>query len=70
MIELSLAGLAGAFAGTIVAAFAYPPLLMAIQRGSRLRAPEELAVLRRAVLALDILVFAGIGYGLGALMAG
>jgi len=70
MIELSLAGLAGAFAGTIVAALAYAPLLRAIQHGLRLRTPEELALLRRAVLALDILVFAGVGYWLSALIAG
>jgi hypothetical protein len=70
MIELSPAGLAGAFAGTIVAAFAYPPLLIAVQRGLHLRTSEELALLQRAVLALDILIFAGIGYWLGALIIG
>ncbi|HXD50397.1 MAG TPA: hypothetical protein VN689_00805 [Burkholderiales bacterium] len=70
MIELSLVGFAGAFAGTIVAAFAYPPLVMAIQHGLRLRTPEEAALLRRAVLAFDILVFAGVGYWLGTLIAG
>jgi hypothetical protein len=70
MIELSLAGLAGAFAGMIVAALAYAPLLIAAQRGLRLRTPEEIVLLRRTLLALDMLVFAGIGYWLGALIAG
>jgi hypothetical protein len=43
---------------------------MAIQHGLRLRTPEEAALLRRAVLAFDILVFAGVGYWLGTLIAG
>ena len=70
MIELSLAGLVGAFAGTVVAAFAYAPLVIALQRGLALRAPEEISILRRAVLAMDILIFAGLGYWLGTLLSG
>ncbi len=69
MIELSLAGLVGAFAGTAVAAFAYAPLVIALQRGLSLRANEEIWLLRRAVLAMDILIFAGLGYWLGTLLA-
>jgi hypothetical protein len=70
MIELSLAGLVGAFAGTAVAAFAYAPLVIALQRGLGVRAAEEISLLRRAVLAVDILIFAGLGYWLGTLLAG
>jgi hypothetical protein len=70
MIELSFAGLIGAFAGTALAAFAYAPLVTALQRALGVRAPEEISLLRRAVLAMDILVFAGLGYWLGMLLAG
>jgi hypothetical protein len=70
MIELSLSGLIGAFAGTAVGAFAYAPLVIALQRGLGLRAAGEIALLRRAVLALDILIFAALGYWLGILLAG
>jgi hypothetical protein len=70
MIELSFAGLIGAFAGTALAAFAYAPLVTALQRALGVRAPEEISLLRRAVLAMDILVFAGLGYWLGMLFAG
>ena len=70
MIELSFAGLIGAFAGTALAAFAYAPLVTALQRALRVHAPEEISLLRRAVLTMDILVFAGLGYWLGTLLAG
>jgi hypothetical protein len=70
MMELSLAGLIGAFSGTAVAAFAYAPLVVALQRGLGLRAAEEIAWLRRAVLVVDILLFAALGYWLGTLLAG
>jgi len=48
MIELSFAGLIGAFAGTALAAFAYAPLVTALQRALGVRAPEEISLLRRA----------------------
>jgi hypothetical protein len=80
MIDLSFAGLIGAFLGTMVAAFAYAPLLSFVHRAFTLGATpeesgleasrEELALLRRAVLALDIIVFAGFGYWLAAMLAG
>jgi len=81
MIDLSLSGLLGAIIGTAVAAFAYGPLAAAIERGFRARAPsasdaeratleQEMALLRRAVLAGDIVVFAGIGYWLGGMVGG
>jgi hypothetical protein len=76
MIELSLAGLLGAFVGIVLAAFAYGPLLRLVERGFRPRDAsaseseraafeQERSLLRRAVLAVDILGFAGIGYWLG-----
>jgi hypothetical protein len=76
MMDLSLAGLIGAVIGTIVAALAYVPLLTFVERGLRSRASagsaderesfeREASLLRRAVLAADIIVFAGIGYWLG-----
>jgi hypothetical protein len=69
MIELSFAGLMGAFVGTAVAALAYGPLAALVER--RLRVTSgEIALARRALLAIDILVFAGAGYWLGALVAG
>jgi hypothetical protein len=81
MVDLSLAGLAGAVVGIIVAAFAYVPLVRSIERGFRARQPSgtaeeqatielELSLLRRAVLAVDIIVFAGIGYWLAQRIAG
>jgi hypothetical protein len=80
MIDLSLAGLIGAVIGTIVAALAYVPLLTFVERGLRARASagnaderesfeQEASLLRRAVLAADIIVFAGIGYWFGAMIA-
>jgi hypothetical protein len=81
MIDLSLAGLAGAVVGIVVAAFAYVPLVRAVERGFLERQPAgtaeeratlefELSLLRRAVLAVDIIVFAGIGYWLGQTIGG
>src|SRR5262249_58942735 len=76
MMDLSLAGLIGAVIGTIVAALVYVPLVTYVERGLRSRASagsaderesfeQEASLLRRAVLAADIIVFAGIGYWLG-----
>ena len=81
MIDLSLAGLLGATVGIVVAAFAYGPLVAFVERGFRSRDPspseeqrntfeQEMSLLRRAVLAVDILVLSGIGYWLGATIAG
>src|SRR6201982_1194680 len=80
MMDLSLAGLIGAVIGTIVAALAYVPLLTFVERGLRSRVSagsadgrggfeQEASLLRKAVLAGDIILFAGIGYWLGAMMA-
>jgi hypothetical protein len=81
MIDLSLAGLLGAVIGTVVAAMAYGPLVALMERGFRARGqPEtaeqretfgqEISLLRRAVLAVDIIVFGGIGYWLGQTIGG
>jgi len=81
MLNLSLFGLLGAIAGTAIAAFCYGPLVKAVERGFRARGEpqtaeqrvafeHELSLLRRAVLAVDILLFAGIGYWLGTLVEG
>jgi hypothetical protein len=78
MINLSIAGLLGAVIGTVVAALIYVPLVDFVKRGLRARADsgaegetleQEISLLRRAVFAADIIVFAGIGYWLGG-MAG
>ena len=77
MLDLSHLGLLGAFVGTAVAAAVYGPVVRTVERGFRARGPRpdeaanferELAALRRVVLALDILLFAGLGYWLGTLI--
>ena len=75
MIDISLAGLAGTALGLVVAALVYGRLATVIERRVRAaRAPDaedratfaqELALLRRGVLAFDILVFGGLGYWFG-----
>jgi hypothetical protein len=81
MIDLSLAGMLGAVIGIVLAAFAYGPLVTFVERGFRSRDAsasaeereafeQERSLLRRAVLAIDILVLSSIGYWLGAAIAG
>jgi hypothetical protein len=87
MIDLSFAGLIGAFIGTALAGLAYAPLVSSIERHLRGRAAsestgetgnlaeqetlmQEISLLRRCVLAADIIVFAGLGYWLAATLAG
>jgi hypothetical protein len=87
MIDLSFAGLIGAFLGTAIAGFAYVPLVSSIERYLRARAAsegtgkngslaeqetlkQEISLLRRGVLAADIIAFAGFGYWLAATLAG
>jgi hypothetical protein len=81
MIDLSLAGLLGAVLGIAAAAVAYAPLVLVVERGFKARQPAEtseeretlaleLSLLRRGVLAVDIIVFAGIGYWLGQSIGG
>ena len=81
MIDISLAGLVGAIVGTAVAALAYGRLVGWAERAvwGRGSAPsteepraleQERSMLRRAVLAIDVVVLAGIGYSLGVKMWG
>ncbi len=76
MIDISLAGLIGASAGIVVAALVYGRLIESIERWLKSSRPpeeknaeEEAAVLRRLVLAVDIFVFAGLGYWIGSELA-
>jgi hypothetical protein len=74
MIDLSFAGLIGTMLGTVVAAINYHLFIGNLERALQARAqslPEDergdfnLSVVRRVVLALDLLVFAALGYWLG-----
>ena len=81
MIDLSPAGLLGAFLGTVAAAVAYGPLLAFAERSFWPRDPaasaeersafdREIPLLRRAVLAVDIIALASLGYWLGQMIGG
>ena len=81
MMYLSLAGLLGSMVGTIIAAINYGMVIGFVQKSlrahDRSQTAEErttfegkLAVMRRTVLALDILFFGGVGYWLGDLIGG
>ena len=75
MIDISLGGLIGAIVGTVIAAASYGMLVTLIEhwfkgrRGAmaedRATLQRELALLRRTVLAIDILLFGGVGYWIG-----
>jgi Na+/glutamate symporter len=75
MIAISYAGLAGATVGLLVAALIYGPLAAAVERRLRARRvpaaedqatfAQDLSLVRRGVLAFDILVFGGLGYWIG-----
>jgi hypothetical protein len=78
-MDISLAGLTGAVLGTIASAAIYGPLIDAIERGLRKRRVatedratfgQELALLRRGILAADMLLCAGIGYWIGLTIGG
>jgi predicted DNA-binding transcriptional regulator len=78
-MELSLAGLIGAALGTIVSAATYGRLIDAIEERLRNRRvalddratfAQEIALLRRGILAADLLVCAGLGYWIGLTIGG
>ncbi len=78
-MELSLAGLIGAVVGTIVSAVLYGPIVGAVEGALRKgRAAtddqaafaQELALLRRGIIAADMLLCAGIGYWIGVKIGG
>ena len=81
MIDLSLAGLLGAVLGTVAAAVAYGPRMAFAERTfwprdasasaeERNALEREIPLLRRAVLAADIIVLGGLGYWLGRTIGG
>jgi len=74
MFDISVAGLIGAFVGTIVAGVNYHLFIGAMERAmhkpdhtpdQRDAVEAKLSVLRRVVLTVELLFFAGIGYWLG-----
>jgi hypothetical protein len=78
-MELSLAGLIGAVLGTIVSAAIYGPLIDAVEGVLRKRRAvaddratfaQEVALLRRGILAADMLLCAGVGYWIGLTIGG
>jgi hypothetical protein len=77
-MELSLAGLIGAVVGMMVSAVFYGPLVDAVEGVLRKRATtedratfaQEIALLRRGILAADMLLCAGIGYWVGLKIGG
>ena len=78
-MELSLAGLIGAVLGTALSAALYGPLIDAIEGRLRKRRAatedratfaQEIALLRRGILAADMLACAGIGYWIGLTIGG
>ena len=76
MIDISLAGLVGAIVGILIAAAVYGTVIDAVEhwlasrREPDERSGEEIALLRRGVLAFDILLFAGLGYWIGYRISG
>jgi len=78
-MELSLAGLIGAVLGTAVSAALYGPLVDAIEGAllkrraateERATFAQEIALLRRGILAADMLLCAGVGYWIGVTIGG
>jgi hypothetical protein len=78
-MELSFAGLIGAVLGTMVSAALYGPLIDAIEGALRKRRTaiedratfaQEIALLRRGILAADMLMCAGAGYWIGLTIGG
>jgi hypothetical protein len=78
-MELSFAGLIGAVLGTVVSAVLYGPLIDAVEgalRKHRIATEErstfaqEIALLRRGILAADMLLCAGAGYWIGLAIGG
>jgi hypothetical protein len=79
MIGISLGGILGAIAGTIVAAVVYGPIASFIERRMRARPrdPEEtsrlqqeITAMRHGVITFDLLLWCGLGYWLGEKVGG
>jgi hypothetical protein len=78
-MELSFAGLIGAVLGTMVSAALYGPLIDLVEGALRKRRgatddratfAQEIALLRRGILATDMLLCAGLGYWIGMAIGG
>ena len=78
-MDISLAGLIGAAVGTAVSAAIYGRLIERIETALRKRRraeddrgtfAQEIALLRRGVLAVDMLLCAGLGYWIGQKIGG
>jgi hypothetical protein len=76
VLDISLAGLIGAIAGTFVAGVNYHLFIGILERrmreGEQMQTAEErdsadakLSLIRRIVLAADLFVFAAVGYWIG-----
>ena len=81
MMDISLAGLLGAIAGTLIAAALYHLSIGPLNQRMRERAQQQtaeqrdsmefrLSLMRRVVLTTDLILFAGLGYWLGQQIAG
>jgi hypothetical protein len=76
-MELSFAGLIGAALGTAASALFYGRLIDAVETVVRKNrtaqdrtSAQELALLRRGILAADMLLCAGLGYWIGMKIGG
>jgi hypothetical protein len=79
MIDISLGGLIGAIAGTVVAAVIYGTIIDFIEKQVRTThastaerstvVREEIALLRHGVFAFAVLALGGVGYWIGAMIA-
>ena len=76
MLDISLAGLIGAIAGTVVAGVNYHLFIGVLERSMREREQTQTAeerdtmdrkmsLMRRIVLTADLFVFAALGYWIG-----
>jgi hypothetical protein len=74
VLDISLAGLIGAIAGTFVAGVNYHLFIGVLERRMRKRTQTgeerdgmdvELSLMRRIVLTVDLFVFAAVGYWIG-----
>jgi hypothetical protein len=76
VLDISLAGLVGAIAGTFVAGVNYHLFVGVLERAMREREPAQtaaerdaldvkLSLVRRTVLTVDLFVFAALGYWIG-----
>ena len=82
MMDISLAGLIGAIAGTVVAGVNYHLFIGVLERcdararadadrrGTRHDSTSKLSLVRRIVLTVDLFVFAAVGYWIGKTVLG